>query len=445
MKFLFLSLMMALSSFAFAQGIVLQEEYMSGPELYKSIVEQPGLTIDLRGKFVQAPLDYKNPSRGTIQIYYRVSKNFNPAQPTVLYFYGGPGGNSWFSQFETSLPDVNFIYMDQRGTGFSKPAQLVELQTTDYFSSEYIARDADLVRAAVGVDKVTSYGHSYGTVVANIYASLFRDHTSSMILEGTIFDGTEQLWTNPHRLKLLNRFFARLPKDQQTKILDFTQRPDVPDEWLGILAQQLMYMPNFEKNLTTQLNNYIDNYDKAEHSPDQDPFMSESRYFGAYMFNHIACKELSREAEHANFASTLTPEGKFVPYTGNGAATCKTLIGFDESKVKTYHATAYPVTAPTTYFQGTEDGSTGATNAIHHYKYATIRNAQLILVTHEGHMPMISCVSQFVADPSAPKPVCKPEYVSMFKSAIRGERITKEQLKAATTPDNKWVMTARWK
>ncbi len=444
MKFLVLSLMMAFSSLTFAQGIVLQEEYISGPELYKSIVDDLGPTIDLHGQFVQAPLDYKNPSRGTIQIYYRVSKNFNPAQPTVLYFYGGPGGNSWFSQFENTLPDVNFIYMDQRGTGFSKPAQFIELQTTAYFSSEYIARDAEIVRAAVGVDKVTSYGHSYGTIVANIYATLFRDHTSSMILEGTIFDGTEQLWTNPHRLKLLNRYFSRLPKDQQKRILDFTQRPDVPDEWLGALAQQVMYLPNFEKNLTIQLNKYIDDYDKSSHSPEQDSLLLESRYFGAYMFNHIACKELSRGAEHANFAASLTADGKFVPYASNGASVCKTLIGFDESKIKTYQATAYPVTAPTTYFQGTEDGSTGVTNAIHHYKYATIRNAQLILVTQEGHMPMMSCVSQPILAPSAPKPVCKPEYVSLFKSAIRGERITKEQLKAATTPDNKWVMTARW-
>lgn len=441
MKFTILSTILMISSLAFGdEGIQSKDPYQSGVEIYNEYLKIPSIAKHIRGQFLTVPLNYKKPNQGTMQIYYRVSANFNPAQPTVFYFYGGPGGQSWASQFENSVPGVNFIYMDQRGTGFSRPASLIEMQTTDYFTSENIARDADRIRAAVGVQKLSVYGHSYGTVVAQIYASLFSAHTKTLILEGVVYDGTEQLWANPHRMKILNRFFARLPQETQKKIIDFTQRPDVKDEWLGELAQQVMYGQNFSELLLTAANAYMNYFNLLGDNRLGSPLNTDSPEFGAYMFNHIACKELSRSAPHANFLSTLTKEGKFIPYKENGGKICKTLRGFNDSKVKTYRATNYPVRVPTTYFQGTEDGATGVTNAIYHYKNAVKGKAQLILVTRHGHAPMSSCLTPYnEAD------LCPSQYTSLFLSAIHGEPITTEQLKDASTNISKWVRAARWK
>lgn len=41
-----------------------------------------------------------------------------------------------------------------------------------------------------------------------------------------------------------------------------------------------------------------------------------------------------------------------------------------------------------TYFQGVQDGSTGAGNAVRHYKNAAVGFAQLILIRDAGHLPL---------------------------------------------------------
>lgn len=49
-----------------------------------------------------------------------------------------------------------------------------------------VARDMDLVRAAVGDPKLTYVGYSYGTAIGQVYAQLFPTHVRAMVLDGVM-------------------------------------------------------------------------------------------------------------------------------------------------------------------------------------------------------------------------------------------------------------------
>jgi pimeloyl-ACP methyl ester carboxylesterase len=58
--------------------------------------------------------------------------------------------------------------------------------TLPYLSTEAVARDLDAIRSAVGDDKLTYLGFSYGTLIGSTYAELFPDHIRAMALDGAI-------------------------------------------------------------------------------------------------------------------------------------------------------------------------------------------------------------------------------------------------------------------
>ncbi|MFE1071313.1 alpha/beta hydrolase [Streptomyces sp. NPDC058783] len=62
-------------------------------------------------------------------------------------------------------------------------------------STDNVARDIDQVRAALGEDRITYYGLSYGTVVGPMYATLFPDRVRQMVLDAPV--DTNQWFGNP--------------------------------------------------------------------------------------------------------------------------------------------------------------------------------------------------------------------------------------------------------
>ncbi|WP_405550272.1 alpha/beta hydrolase [Streptomyces globisporus] len=53
-------------------------------------------------------------------------------------------------------------------------------------STDNVARDIDQVRSALGDDKITYYGLSYGTVVGSMYATLFPHRVRQMVLDAPV-------------------------------------------------------------------------------------------------------------------------------------------------------------------------------------------------------------------------------------------------------------------
>ncbi len=55
-----------------------------------------------------------------------------------------------------------------------------------------VARDLDVLRAALGDDKLTYLGYSYGTLIGSAYAEAFGDKVRAMILDGA----SPSLWSD---------------------------------------------------------------------------------------------------------------------------------------------------------------------------------------------------------------------------------------------------------
>lgn len=57
---------------------------------------------------------------------------------------------------------------------------------TNHMTTADTARDLDLIRQAVGDDKLTYYGISYGTYLGATYAAMFPDAVRAMIIDGVL-------------------------------------------------------------------------------------------------------------------------------------------------------------------------------------------------------------------------------------------------------------------
>lgn len=122
---------------------------------------------------------------------------------------GGPGqaANPFAAQFAVTLSSAlktrDLVVFDQRGTGANAldcPAaatagtlgQYVQACATElgaarsYYTSKDSALDIDSIREAIGVDKVSIFGVSYGTYVAQLYARLFPEHAAALVLDSVV-------------------------------------------------------------------------------------------------------------------------------------------------------------------------------------------------------------------------------------------------------------------
>ncbi|CAN5660094.1 alpha/beta hydrolase [soil metagenome] len=179
---------------------------------------------------LQVPLDYADPTMGTIDLY--VTRHL--ADPTqrigsLLVNPGGPGfGGSDFAVYadqiysQTLLDHFDIIGWDPRGTGLSEPAidcvddydhyfadtditpdnnaerqQLIDLaqEFTDncvnnnaellpYVGTNNSARDMNAIREALGEPKISYFGFSYGSELGATWATLFPETVRAAVLDG---------------------------------------------------------------------------------------------------------------------------------------------------------------------------------------------------------------------------------------------------------------------
>jgi pimeloyl-ACP methyl ester carboxylesterase len=196
----------------------------------------PGLLswIDCGGGFqcatVQVPLDYAHPSSGTIGIAIIRKPATDPARRigSVLTNPGGPGasGIEYLRNAAAGMASLNtrfdLIGFDPRGIGLSAPVRCLDARQEDEFNAldsvlddpqekqagidadkafaagcqlrsaqllpfvdtVSVARDMDVIRAALGDQKLTYFGISYGTLIGQHYAHLFPTHIRALALDG---------------------------------------------------------------------------------------------------------------------------------------------------------------------------------------------------------------------------------------------------------------------
>ncbi|MFS8103441.1 alpha/beta hydrolase [Lentzea alba] len=196
----------------------------------------PSLTwTDCRDGFecatAEVPLDHRDPAGEKIELGVTRKRAADPARRIGSLFInpGGPGGGTdglvrYFAENgPAELRDrFDIVGFDPRGVGRSRPlacqtqaeytqawaessarprrdsfdsavrtgkafadaCQRESAKLLPFVGTEYVARDMDLMRQAVGDEKINYFGISYGTYIGTVYANLFPNNIRVLALDG---------------------------------------------------------------------------------------------------------------------------------------------------------------------------------------------------------------------------------------------------------------------
>lgn len=117
-----------------------------------------------------------------VTLYVRTMGVPDP-ENVLIAIHGGPGmTHDYMLNLETLAgPGLTVVTYDQRGIGrSSSPPD----DPANYTLALY-AQDLDAIRQAIGTEKVILFGHSWGGILAQSYATLYPEHVSAIILMGS--------------------------------------------------------------------------------------------------------------------------------------------------------------------------------------------------------------------------------------------------------------------
>jgi pimeloyl-ACP methyl ester carboxylesterase len=150
---------------------------------------------------VTVPLDRAGAVPGTIDVGLERLPAHGASRGTLLALAGGPGdaASAFFARGAAALDalrtDHDVVLVDQRGTGRSGPLDC-PLTPADcarrlgpaagLYTTAAFADDLEDVRAALGADKVTLFGVSYGTYAATAYARRHLDRVEALVLDSVL-------------------------------------------------------------------------------------------------------------------------------------------------------------------------------------------------------------------------------------------------------------------
>ncbi|MFK0264810.1 alpha/beta hydrolase [Streptomyces angustmyceticus] len=193
-----------------------------------SAAQPPGFRGRLECARLEVPRDYRNPEQSTMQVQLIRLKATGPGKRlgSLVINPGGPGASgvnylidsgSAFARLGQRYDIVSF---DPRGTGHTDPVSCgsklapsaggadslaaKEKRINDacgrysggllrWVGTPDVARDMDVLRAAVRDDKLNYLGFSYGTKLGAVYAHEFPRKVGRMVLD-SVEDPTKNTW-----------------------------------------------------------------------------------------------------------------------------------------------------------------------------------------------------------------------------------------------------------
>ena len=185
----------------------------------------------------------------TIDVHFTVVRaDLGGAREAVFPFAGGPGEGSTAmvglagGGLRSVRATKDIVFVDQRGTGQSHPLPCpsgaaehpaavfghvfdpaVVLRCRDTlerdadltkYTTDLAVADVDDVRAALGYERVSLYGGSYGTRMAQAYLRRYPSRVRSVVLDGVVpFDSPIPLTYAASAQQSIDRMFAGCAKD----------------------------------------------------------------------------------------------------------------------------------------------------------------------------------------------------------------------------------------
>lgn len=203
---------------------------------------------------VRVPLDYDAPRGARTTLHLMKVPATGPQRRRIGTLFvnpGGPGGpSSQFAPYAAELlgkrvaARFDVVGIDPRGTGGSGSARCTgalgpfprvlyphtDAEATrqlafdarlrracakhgsplvDHLSTADNARDMDLLRRALGDDRLTYYGISYGTYLGATYAAMFPDRVRALVVDG-VLDPVAWSTGNPNQRTVTTPFTTRI-------------------------------------------------------------------------------------------------------------------------------------------------------------------------------------------------------------------------------------------
>jgi proline iminopeptidase len=114
--------------------------------------------------------------RDGFSLYYRTEGSGKP----IIFLSGGPGLDVDYMRPAAELfpSEYQRVFLEQRGTGRSRPARL----TAEHMSLRLAVEDLEVLRNHLKLDRLLLAGHSWGGMLAMAYASFHPENVDRLIL-----------------------------------------------------------------------------------------------------------------------------------------------------------------------------------------------------------------------------------------------------------------------
>ena len=243
-------------------------------------VNQPGASC---GR-IEVPTDYASPNGQKIDIGFvkTTASKFEKRRGTLFVNPGGPGGsvynlftlqNSAQGSPETSpqwptevREEWDIVAVQPRGLEGSTKLDCGEVNAGPLdqvrrfgglindacnakmpgyaatLTTENTARDWDMVRQALGEEKISIYGMSYGTFLGSVYATMYPEHTDKVVLDAGLNPDNDMSESIPSRIGAFHDFFGWVSQHDDVYHMGTTPRA-VYKSWAYRVKQETGVSP----------------------------------------------------------------------------------------------------------------------------------------------------------------------------------------------------------
>ncbi|TCO55591.1 alpha/beta fold hydrolase [Actinocrispum wychmicini] len=204
---------------------------------------QPGFTCST----LTVPLDHRGTRPGSLKLQVAVADNTDARKGVLFFLSGGPGqpGAPFITHItHDRLPEIaknyRFAMIDQRGTGefgaITCPKLQAQMGSSDIvtptpdavgecagvlgdkaglYGTDQTVADLDMLRQALGADKITVDGTSYGSFVAERYAIAHPHNVRSVVLDSVV----------PHHFTAADSLYLSAMRAEATVLRDACAAP----------------------------------------------------------------------------------------------------------------------------------------------------------------------------------------------------------------------------